>query len=181
MWVLPTVGSNPTPSAVFDDALSDDALSDHALSDHEAMAWALAEAERAEGVGDVPVGAVVLGPDGRVLARGHNRREVDGDPTAHAELLAVRAAAATTGSWRLVGATVVVTLEPCCMCAGALVSARVARVVFGAADPKAGACGSLYNLCVDPRLNHQIEVTPGVREAECAALLAGFFARRRGR
>ncbi len=166
MWVLPTVGSNPTPSAVSDD---------------EAMALALAEAARAAAGGDVPVGAVVLAADGTLLARGHNRREADGDPTAHAELLAVRAAAEATGSWRLVGAIVVVTLEPCPMCAGALVAARVARVAFGAADPKAGACGSLYNLCVDPRLNHQLEVTPGVREAECAALLSAFFAGRRGR
>ncbi|MDP8954857.1 MAG: tRNA adenosine(34) deaminase TadA [Actinomycetota bacterium] len=145
------------------------------------MALALAEAARAAAGGDVPVGAVVLAADGTVLARGHNRREADGDPTAHAELLAVRAAAEATGSWRLVGAIVVVTLEPCPMCAGALVAARVARVAFGAADPKAGACGSLYNLCVDPRLNHQLEVTPGVREAECAALLSTFFAGRRGR
>ncbi len=160
------MGSNPTPSAVSDD---------------EAMALALAEAARAEAAGDVPVGAMVLTPDGSVLARGHNRREVDGDPTAHAELLAIRAAAQMTGSWRLPGVTVVVTLEPCPMCAGALVAARVARVVFGAADPKAGACGSLYNLCVDPRLNHQVEVVPGVRAAECRAVLSGFFAGRRGR
>jgi tRNA(adenine34) deaminase len=149
--------------------------------DDEAMGLALAEAVRAGAAGDVPVGAVVLGADGATLARGHNRREVDGDPTAHAELLAVREAAAATGSWRLGGATVVVTLEPCPMCAGALIAARVTRVVFGAADPKAGACGTLYNLCVDPRLNHQVEVTSGVRSAECAALLTGFFAGRRGR
>ncbi len=149
--------------------------------DDEAMGLALAEAVRAGAAGDVPVGAVVLGADGVALATGHNRREVDGDPTAHAELLAVREAAAATGSWRLGGATVVVTLEPCPMCAGALIAARVARVVFGAADPKAGACGSLYNLCVDPRFNHEVEVTAGVREAECAALLVGFFAARRGR
>lgn len=152
-----------------------------AISDSEAMALALAEAARAGAGGDVPVGAVVLAVDGVVLAENHNRREADGDPTAHAEVVALRSAAAATGSWRLAGATVVVTLEPCPMCAGALVAARIARVVFGAADPKAGACGSLYNLCVDPRLNHQVDVIPGVREAECATLLTGFFAGRRGR
>ncbi|MDQ3353659.1 MAG: nucleoside deaminase [Actinomycetota bacterium] len=145
------------------------------------MVLALAEAARAAAAGDVPVGAVVLGADGALLAQDHNRREATGDPTAHAEVLAVRTAAAATGSWRLGGATVVVTLEPCVLCAGALVAARVARVVFGAADPKAGACGSLYNLCVDPRLNHQLDVVAGVREAQCRALLSGFFAGRRGR
>ena len=151
------------------------------VSDDDAMVIALAEAARAAEHGDVPVGAVALA-DGRVVGRGHNRREVDRDPTAHAELLALREAAATLGQWRLDEVTVVVTLEPCPMCAGALVAGRVARVVFGAPDPKAGACGSLYNLCVDPRLNHEVAVTAGVRASEAAALLTDFFtdARRPG-
>ncbi len=180
MWVLPTVGSNPTPSAVSDGRVSG-RVSGGGVSDDEAMVLALAEAAEAGAAGDVPVGAVVLGPAGEVLARDHNRREETGDPTAHAEVLALRAAARTAGSWRLPATTVVVTLEPCPLCAGALLAARVARVVFGAADPKAGACGSLYNLCVDPRLNHQLEVVAGLREAECAELLSGFFAGRRRR
>ncbi len=180
MWVLPTVGSNPTPSAVSDGRVSG-RVSGGGVSDDEAMVLALAEAAEAAAAGDVPVGAVVLGPAGEVLARDHNRREETGDPTAHAEVLALRAAARTAGSWRLAATTVVVTLEPCPLCAGALLAARVARVVFGAADPKAGACGSLYNLCVDPRLNHQLEVVAGLREAECAEVLSGFFAGRRRR
>lgn len=151
------------------------------MTDDEAMVLALAEAAAAAAAGDVPVGAVVLGPDGAVLARRHNEREARGDPVAHAELLAIQDAAAATGEWRLAGCTVVVTLEPCPMCAGALLAARVARVVFGAADPKAGAVGSLYNLCVDPRLNHEVEVVAGVRAEECSAGLSAFFAGRRGR
>ncbi len=150
------------------------------MSDDEAMELALVEARAAGASGDVPVGAVVLAADGSLLSRGRNRRELDGDPTAHAELVAIRAAASAVGSWRLDGAAVVVTLEPCPMCAGALVAARVARVVFGPADPKAGACGSLYNLCVDPRLNHEVAVTGGVLAERGAMLLADFFARRRG-
>ncbi|MGH9182659.1 MAG: nucleoside deaminase [Acidimicrobiales bacterium] len=150
-----------------------------AVSDEEAMGLALAEAAAAGAAGDVPVGAVVLGPGGDLLARERNRREERGDPTAHAELLALRGAAAVLGSWRLTGATLAVTLEPCPMCAGAAVGARVGRVVFGAADPKAGACGSLYNLCADPRLNHEAAVVPGVRAAECAAVLTAFFVDRR--
>jgi len=142
------------------------------------MGLALAAAAEAGAAGEVPVGAVVL-RDGAVVARRGNEREGRGDPTAHAELLALRDAAQAAGTWRLDGATVVATLEPCPMCAGALVAARVARVVFGAADPRAGACGSLYNLCADPRLNHEVEVTGGVRAAEAAALLAAFFAARR--
>ena len=142
------------------------------------MRAALAEAAAAEPHGDVPVGAVVL-HEGKVVAARHNERELQGDPTAHAEILALRDAAARLGSWRLSGATLVVTLEPCPMCAGALVAARVDRLVFGAADPKAGACGSLYNLCVDPRLNHELEVTPGVLADETAQLLVRFFASRR--
>jgi tRNA(adenine34) deaminase len=148
------------------------------LSDDEAMGVALEEAAMAPHHGDVPVGAVAL-IDGTVVARGHNQREQAGDPTAHAELVVLRAAAAA-GSWRLHDITLVVTLEPCPMCAGALVAARVGRLVFGATDPRAGAAGSLYNLCVDPRLNHELPVTPGVRAAEAAALLTAFFASKRG-
>jgi tRNA(adenine34) deaminase len=147
--------------------------------DDEAMAVALTEAEAAGVAGDVPVGAVVLGADGGELARAANERERSGDPTAHAEVLALRRAAAATGSWRLAGAIVVVTLEPCPMCAGALLAARVDRLVYGAPDPKAGACGSLYNLCVDPRLNHELVVTPGVRAEACADVLTRFFRDRR--
>jgi tRNA(adenine34) deaminase len=148
------------------------------VDDLEAMALALAEARAALAHGDVPVGAVAL-VDGEVVARRHNERELTGDPTAHAELLAMRDAAAALGRWRLDDVTVIVTLEPCAMCAGALVNARVARVVFGAADPKAGAVGSLYNLCVDPRLNHEVEVQHGVMADESAALVHQFFTQRR--
>jgi len=149
------------------------------MTDDEAMAVALEEAEAAGAAGDVPVGAVVLDADGTELARAANERERTGDPTAHAEVLAVRRAAEATGSWRLSGCTLVVTLEPCPMCAGGLLAARLARVVFGAADPKAGACGSLYNLCVDPRLNHELAVTAGVRAEACAEVLTRFFRNRR--
>ncbi len=149
------------------------------VDDHDAMGAALNEAARAEVHGDVPIGAICL-LDGQVVASRHNERELRQDPTAHAELLAMADAAAATGSWRLEGATVIVTVEPCAMCAGALVAARVRRVVFGAADPKAGACGSLYNICADPRMNHEVAVTAGVRAAEAAALLRDFFAMRRG-
>ena len=148
------------------------------MTDDEAMAVALAEARSATEHGDVPVGAVAL-VAGEVVAADHNRREQLGDPTAHAELLVLRAAAAVAGGWRLSDVTLVVTLEPCPMCAGALVAARLGRLVFGAADPRAGACGSLYNLCADPRLNHAVPVTYGVRAAECTELLAKFFAGRR--
>jgi tRNA(adenine34) deaminase len=148
------------------------------LDDEEAMGEALRQAGLAAGRGDVPVGAVAL-IDGRVVAACHNQREQQGDPTAHAELLALSEAAAAVGTWRLSEVTLVVTLEPCPMCAGALVAARVGRLVFGAADMKAGACGSLYNLCADPRLNHEIPVTSGVRAEESTALLTEFFRRRR--
>src|SRR3954467_13204262 len=131
------------------------------MTPDEAMQVALAEADAAATAGDVPVGAVVLGPDGAVLARRHNERELRGDPVAHAELLAIQDAAAALGEWRLTGCTVVVTLEPCPMCAGALVASRLGRVVFGAYDPKAGAVGTLYNLCSDPRLNHEVAVVGG--------------------
>ncbi|THA59614.1 nucleoside deaminase [Streptomyces sp. A0958] len=143
-----------------------------------AMRRALAEADRAAATGDVPVGAVVLGPDGAPLATGHNEREATGDPTAHAEVLALRRAAAALGEWRLSGCTLVVTLEPCTMCAGALVQARVGRVVYGARDEKAGAAGSLWDLVRDRRLNHRPEVIPGVLEADCAARLTAFFRHR---
>jgi tRNA(adenine34) deaminase len=143
-----------------------------------AMGLALDEATAAPTHGDVPVGAVAL-LDGRVVASRHNERELAGDPTAHAEILALSDAAAVVGSWRLSEVTLVVTLEPCPMCAGALVAARVGTVVFGATDPKAGACGSLYNLCADPRLNHEVAVTAGVRASEASTLLTDFFAGRR--
>jgi tRNA(adenine34) deaminase len=149
------------------------------VTDDEAMRVALEEAAEAVDHGDVPVGAVVVDAAGRIVARRHNERELTGDPTAHAEILALRDAARAFGTWRLEGATLVVTLEPCPMCAGALVAARAARVVFGAPDPKAGSTGSLYNLCADPRLNHEVAVVHGVRAAEGAALLSGFFADQR--
>ncbi|WP_123524741.1 tRNA adenosine(34) deaminase TadA [Streptomyces sp. 840.1] len=143
-----------------------------------AMRRALDEADRAAATGDVPVGAVVLAPDGTLLAAGHNEREATGDPTAHAEILALRRAAAALGEWRLSGCTLVVTLEPCTMCAGALVQSRVARVVYGARDEKAGAAGSLWDVVRDRRLNHRPEVIPGVLEADCAAPLTAFFRHR---
>jgi tRNA(adenine34) deaminase len=139
------------------------------------MRAALDEARRAPAAGDVPVGAVVVDVAGAVIGRGHNVREASGDPTGHAELVALRAAAASVGAWRLDGATLVVTLEPCTMCAGALVLARVARLVFGALDPKAGAVGSLWDVVRDRRLNHRPEVVGGVLAPECAALLRDFF------
>ncbi|MFH8339669.1 tRNA adenosine(34) deaminase TadA [Streptomyces sp. AM6-12] len=140
------------------------------------MRLALAEAGAAVRGGDVPVGAVVLSPDGTtVLATGHNEREATGDPTAHAEVLAIRRAAARLGEWRLTGCTLVVTLEPCTMCAGALVQSRVDRVVYGARDDKAGAAGSLWDVLRDRRLNHRPEVVEGVLANECAALLTEFF------
>jgi tRNA(adenine34) deaminase len=142
------------------------------------MALALGEARTAAEEGDVPVGAVAL-IGGHVVAARHNEREGAADPTAHAEILALRDAASSVGGWRLSELTLVVTLEPCPMCAGALVAARVRRVVFGATDPRAGACGTLYNLCTDPRLNHELEVVGGVGAAECAALLLSFFAGKR--
>lgn len=146
--------------------------------DERWMRLALAAAAEAETHADVPVGAVVV-RDGEVVGVGHNRREVDGDPTAHAEVLAIRAAAAVLGSWRLEECTLVVTLEPCTMCAGAIVLARVPRVVFGATDPKAGAAGSLWDVLDDPRLNHRSEVTSGVLAEECGELLRAFFRARR--
>jgi len=148
------------------------------LSDEDAMGAALVEATSALAHGDVPVGAVAV-HDGRVIASRHNEREQSGDPTAHAELLALSDAAAALGSWRLTEVTLVVTLEPCPMCAGGLVAARVGRLVFAAPDMKQGACGSLYNLCADPRLNHEVPVTAGIRAGEASRLLTEFFAHRR--
>jgi tRNA(adenine34) deaminase len=148
------------------------------LEDRQWMLEALVEAGRAAEIGEVPIGAVVV-KGGEVVGRGHNRREIDRDPLAHAELLAIRQAARSVGGWRLEGCTMYVTLEPCAMCAGALVNSRVERLVYGAADPKAGYCSTLGNLVQDPRLNHRMEVEPGVLEEESAALLRGFFAKLR--
>jgi tRNA(adenine34) deaminase len=149
------------------------------VNDSDAVGLALDAARAALDTGDVPIGAVVLGPDGSVLAAAANAREARRDPTAHAEVLALRAAGAAVRSWQLVGCTLAVTLEPCTMCAGAIVLSRVARVVFGAWDPKAGAAGSLWDALRDRRLNHRPEVVGGVRATECAALLDEFFAAKR--
>ncbi len=150
-------------------------------TDQDLMALALDEARAAVGHGDVPIGAVVVrSSDGELLGAGHNERELRADPTAHAEILALQRAAKALGSWRVLDATLVVTLEPCAMCAGAIVLARVPRVVFGCADPKAGAAGSVLDVLADERLNHRPEVLGGVRGEECAALLREFFAARRG-
>lgn len=140
------------------------------------MARALTEARRAPDHGDIPIGAVVLDPYGTVVAAAHNERELTGDPTAHAEVLALRRAAAAAGEWRLDGHTLVVTLEPCTMCAGALVLARVQSLVFGAYDPKAGAVASLWDVVRDSRLNHRPEVVGGIAADECGQLLRDFFA-----
>ena len=139
------------------------------------MGIALAQAQEALTTADVPIGAVVLGPDGEILGLGRNEREAHGDPTAHAEVVAIREAAAKLGEWRLANCTLVVTLEPCTMCAGAIVLARIPKVVFGAWDEKAGAAGSVFDVLRERRLNHWVEVFPGVREEECAALLKDFF------
>jgi tRNA(adenine34) deaminase len=143
------------------------------------MHAALEVARRAARSADVPVGAVVLDANATVIGHGHNERELTHDPTAHAELIALRAAGASLGSWQLTGCTLAVTLEPCTMCAGAAVLARVSRLVFGAWDPKAGAAGSVWDVVRDRRLNHRPEVIGGVCEPECSALLAAFFAERR--
>ena len=159
---------------------------------HAWMGLALAEARRALDTEDVPIGAVIIGPDGAVLGFGRNQREELGDPTAHAEVVAIREAAerlrklstldgGSGDGWRLADCTMVVTLEPCAMCAGAIVLARIPRVVFGAWDEKAGAAGSVFDVLRERRLNHWVEVYPGVREAECAALLRDFFAGHRSR
>jgi tRNA(adenine34) deaminase len=143
------------------------------------MRLAIAEAERALAHDDVPVGAVILGASGEILGRGHNERELLQDPSAHAELLAIREAAKAVGSWRLLDTTLYVTLEPCAMCAGAIVLARIPTVVYGTADPKAGAAGSVLDVLAEPRLNHRPKVIAGVLGPQCAALLVDFFAARR--
>ncbi|NYE95823.1 tRNA(adenine34) deaminase [Psychromicrobium silvestre] len=147
-------------------------------TDAELESWmglALAEARAALSTQDVPIGAVVLDASGHVIGTGRNRREADGDPTAHAEVLAIRAAAWALGTWRLDNCTLVITLEPCAMCAGAIVLARIPRVVFGAWDEKAGASGSVFDVLRERRLNHWVEVTSGIRQQECAGLLRDFF------
>ena len=150
------------------------------VEDEGFMRQALAEAERAIERGEVPVGSVAV-YEGRVIARGHNLRETAQDPCAHAELIAMRAAAAYLRSWRLTGVTIYVTLEPCPMCAGALVNSRVDRVVYGADDPKAGALRTLYRLAEDDRLNHRVEVVPGILAETCATQLKSFFSKLRSR
>ena len=147
-------------------------------NDQRWMAAALAQAAAAAEAGDVPVGAVIV-RDGAAIAAAHNRRIIDSDPTAHAEMLAIRAAAEAIGDWRLSGCELFVTLEPCCMCAGAIVLARLDRLVYGADDPKAGAVRTLHQLCSDDRLNHVVEITAGVRADECGRLLSEFFQARR--
>ena len=161
------MGSNPTPSAVM-----------APLTDDQAMRLALQQAAAAVSHGDVPIGAVVV-RDGALIAARHNERELTGDPTAHAEVLAIRDASRVIGHWRLLDCTVYVTLEPCAMCAGAMVNARVGRLVYGATDPKAGAVASLYELCSDPRLNHRLSVVAGLHALEAGQLLREFFAERR--
>lgn len=153
-------------------------IGDIVAGDIDAMRSAIEQARLAELHADVPVGAIVV-LDGVIIAARHNERELTGDPTAHAEVLAIRDAAEVIGLWRLDRCTLYVTLEPCPMCAGALVNARVPRVVYGATDPKAGAGGSLMNVLADPRLNHRCDVSTGVLAAECSALLKTFFAQRR--
>jgi tRNA(adenine34) deaminase len=159
--------------------VADGLVTGYEASFEPAMRAALAEAEAAGATGDVPVGAVVLDSTGTIVARGRNRREAAADPTAHAELDAIRAAARVTGEWHLDGLTLVVTLEPCTMCAGAVTSARLSRLVFGAADPRTGAVGSLWDVVRDQRLTPVPEVIGGVLADECLAVLRRFFAERR--
>jgi tRNA(adenine34) deaminase len=148
-------------------------MSDYSLYESW-MRLAMDQAALAQAAGDVPIGAVVVHGE-KVVASAYNRRIIDADPTAHAEMLAIRAAAKTLGDWRLSGCTMVVTLEPCCMCSGAIVLARIPRLVYGATDPKAGAAGTLYDLCRDERLNHRVEVVSGVLAEECGQILTRFF------
>ena len=138
------------------------------------MGEALKEAEKALELDEVPVGAVIV-KDGEIIGRGHNRTRTDNDPTAHSEMIAIRQAAEKLGTWRLTGCTMYVTLEPCSMCAGAMVWARIDRLVIGAMDPKAGACGSVFNIPQEERLNHYVDVESGVRQEECSAMLSDFF------
>ncbi len=144
------------------------------MNDEYYMGLAIEEARKAEALGEVPIGAVIV-RDGQVVGRGYNLRETTKDPLAHAELLAIKEASKTMGGWRLIGATLYVTLEPCPMCAGAIVQARLPRIVYGAMDPKAGCAGSLMNLLQEERFNHQVEMMQGVREEECSELLKNFF------
>lgn len=144
------------------------------MNDEYYMGLAIEEARKAEALGEVPIGAVIV-RDGQVVGRGYNLRETTKDPLAHAELLAIKEASKTMGGWRLIGATLYVTLEPCPMCAGAIVQARLPRIVYGAMDPKAGCAGSLMNLLQEERFNHQVEMIQGVREEECSELLKNFF------
>ncbi len=143
------------------------------------MLAALDEARRAEAIDEVPIGCVIVDSAGNVVGRGHNLRETTADPTAHAEIIAIRQAAQSLGHWRLIDCTLVVTLEPCPMCAGAIVNARIPRLVYGAADPKAGAVDTLFQLCSDTRLNHRVEVVAGVMADECAERLRAFFRKQR--
>lgn len=146
------------------------------MSDIELMNLAIAEAVRAESEGEVPIGCVIWHePSQRIIGRGYNRREQDHDPSGHAEIVAMREAGITLGHWRLVDCTLIVTLEPCPMCAGAVVNARIPKLIYGADDPKAGAVRTLYRLCEDARLNHRVDVTPNILANECVALLQNFF------
>ena len=150
------------------------------MTDDSLMQEAIAEAQAALAIDEVPVGCAILHvPTGRIIARGHNRRECDADPTAHAEMLALRDAAAALGHWRLGECAMAVTLEPCPMCAGAIVNARIPRLIFGCPDPKAGAVRTLFQLCDDSRLNHRVQITTGVLADECSQLLTDFFAAQR--
>ncbi len=150
------------------------------MTDTDAMQLAIDEALRARDLEEVPIGCVIVhNPTGNIIGRGHNLRETRHDPTAHAEIIAMRQAGESLGHWRLVDCTLVVTLEPCPMCAGAIVNARVPRLVYGCDDPKAGAVRTLYTLCEDSRLNHRVNVVAGVRSDECAGLLRDFFKSRR--
>ena len=148
------------------------------LDDEGLMRAAMEQARLAEHAGDVPIGAVIA-RQGRIIAAAYNRRSLDADPTAHAEMLAIRAAAKALGDWRLSGCTLAVTLEPCCMCAGAIVLARIDRLLYAAPDPKAGAVCTHYQLCTDPRLNHRIQLVAGVLADECGAMLTEFFRKQR--
>lgn len=149
------------------------------MTDEVLMRLALAEAHASEAAGEVPVGAIVLSPGGDVIGRGNNQVLRTCDPTAHAEVVALREAGRTVGNYRLLGCTLICTLEPCAMCAGALLHARIARLVYAARDPKAGACGSVLSVLNHPALNHRVEMTEGVLAEECGAMLTGFFRRRR--
>ncbi len=150
------------------------------MTDLDLMHLALAEAHAAEAAGEVPVGAVVISPDGHtILGRGNNQVLRTSDPTAHAEIVALRGAGLTLGNYRLTGCTLVCTLEPCAMCAGAILHARIARLIYAAPDPKAGACGSVLSVLNHPQLNHRVEVTAGILAEECSALLSNFFRTRR--